>query len=304
MTGETALSLSGLKKRYGSAVALDGVSLEVRRGDLYGFLGRNGAGKSTTIKVLAGLVRPDSGEVSMFEGADPSIDHHARKKMGFLIENPCFHPHLNAEENLFCHWLLLGGEKKQGKAEIRRYLEDVGLEGAAQRKVGGYSTGMRQRLGIAQAFLGDPEVIVLDEPMNGLDPEGIIHIREMIRARAAEQGTTFFISSHILAEVELLCTRVGFVDEGKTVAQGTLEELGSTGRLHVKVSDPAAALDAVSSRWPDAELLSKGITVNVEDADVPALVRLLVEKGHDLFEITRRARSLEEIFMELTRRRP
>jgi ABC-2 type transport system ATP-binding protein len=161
---------------------------------------------------------------------------------------------------------------------------------------------MRQRLGIAQAFLGDPELLVLDEPMNGLDPGGILQIREMIREHAAQRGTTFFISSHILAEMELLCTRVGFVDEGRTVAQGTLEELGAAGRLHLRLSDPASAKDLLLKRWPDAALMSDGIALQAGEEDVPDLVRMLVEQGHDLYEITRRARSLEEIFMELTGR--
>jgi ABC-2 type transport system ATP-binding protein len=300
---ESVLSIQSLKKRFGPTVALDGVDLEVGQGDIFGFLGRNGAGKSTTIKIVAGLVTPDEGQVRMLDSDRTGSLPATRRYVGFLIENPAFYPYLDAVENLSCHAMLHGGLDEGFLDQVHASLKWVGLEEAAHRKVGGYSTGMRQRLGLAQAFLGRPKLMVLDEPLNGLDPEGILHIRTLIREWADQRGTTFFISSHILAEVEQLCTRVGFVARGRIVAEGTLDELGATGWISLRTSRPEAALRLVAERWPEvqARKSSEGhLSMKLAENEIPVLVRELVEQGFDVFEVGRRPRSLEEIFMELT----
>jgi len=294
----------GFPRHYGKTAALQDVNLSVRPGDIYGFLGRNGAGKSTTIKILAGLVRADQGSVKVLDSKLSPSHPKVRSRMGFLIENPAFFPHLNAWENLLCHGFLQGGSKKEKQKEIQACIEQVELKDAAHRRVGGYSTGMKQRLGLAQAFLGNPEIIVLDEPLNGLDPEGIYQIRELLRQRAESRGTTFFVSSHILAEVEQLCNRVGFIAQGKTVAEGTLEELGATGWISVKVSQPEEALQKINAKWPAASprlFRDKEMNLRMDEALIPDLVRFLVDERFDLYSVTLRPRSLEEIFMEQTR---
>jgi len=296
--------VTALKKRFGRSVALTGINLCVNAGDIYGFLGRNGAGKSTTIKILAGLVKADQGEIAYFGTPLSHPDASVQSKIGFLIENPAFYPNLNALENLFCHQILRGAGRQQAVKEIEFNLERVGLSSVAQRKVGGYSTGMRQRLGLAQAFLGDPEVVVLDEPLNGLDPEGIFQMRKMILDVAAERGTTFFVSSHILAEVEQMCNRLGIVAKGKVVAEGNLEELGATGRVLLRVCQPREALKTVIAQYPasDARLIEENrISLRMAEDQLPDLIRHLVAEDFDLYEVTPKPRSLEEVFMALTR---
>lgn len=298
------LRVHDLKKRFGASVALSGVDLGVRAGDIYGFLGRNGAGKSTTIKIVAGLVRADEGRVEYFGTPLSQPRDDVLSRIGFLIENPAFHPGLNAIENLYCHQILRGLPKRKAMEEIEFNIDRVGLMNAAHRKVGGYSTGMRQRLGLAQAFLGDPELIVLDEPLNGLDPEGIYQMRKLILDVAAEQGTTFFVSSHILVEVEQMCSRLGIVSKGRVVAEGTLDELGATGRVLLRVNRPDEALKVIEKQWPDSDARSieeNRISIRMKEDKLPELVRHLVEQEFDLFEVTPKPRSLEEIFMSLTR---
>ena len=303
--GDSALMVRGLAKRYGTHQALLGLDLQVMRGDIYGFLGRNGAGKSTTIKILAGLVRPEEGSVRILgRSLHWGRDHAVRRRVGFLVESPAFLPHLNAVDNLLCHGLLQGRSPCECRGEALRLLESVGLSEAAERRVGEYSTGMLQRLGLAQAFLGEPELIVLDEPMSGLDPGGIQLVRERIREWCHDRGTTFVISSHILAEVERLCTRVGFIHRGRTVAEGTLEELGIAGWIAVRVAAPEQARRILQERWPegvlDRETEEETLFLRLPEERVPEVVRLLVNEGVDVYFAGRRTRSLESVFMERT----
>ncbi len=302
--GGYAISLSGIKKRYGRVIALDGVDLTIARGDIYGFLGPNGAGKSTTIKILAGLVRPDRGTVNLLGAARPASDHGPRQKVGLLIERPAFIPHLNAVDNLRCHWILQGRRGRDDSHAIMDCLARVGLNEAVRRPVKGFSTGMIQRLGLAQAFLGGPELIVLDEPLNGLDPEGILQIRRLIQEWAAERGTTFFISSHLLSEVEQLCTRVGFIARGRTVAEGGLDALAAGDRVKVRVCDPRKAEAAVLRQWPQSAPSREGegtLTLRLEGDRIPDLIRLLVAENLDVYHAARQPKTLEEVFMEITR---
>jgi len=289
----------GLRRRFGADEALRGLDLIVERGDIYGFLGRNGAGKSTTIRILAGLIRADGGEARLLGASVDSRSSALRRKVGFLVENPAFYPALDAVENLTCHAYLQGAVDR---AHIEECLDLVGLADAARRPVKGYSFGMRQRLGLAQAFLGDPEVIILDEPAIGLDPPGVIAVREIIRRFVRERGATFLISSHILGEMERLCTRVGIIESGRMLREGTLFELGATGRVVMRLSDPERGMSLAADRFPRSaprQSADHRVQLVLDDSEVPGLVRLLVEAGIDLYEVSSRPATLEELFLEL-----
>ncbi len=306
MDGDAAVSFRGVSRSFGETRALDSLDMTVGRGDIYGFLGRNGAGKTTAIRVLAGLIRCDSGEVRLMERDAAAGDPSVRGTTGFLVESPAFFSQLNGFDNLVCHLYLMGRRDLAGAAgreQVDRFLRLFGLENAARRKVGGYSLGMRQRLGLAQAFLGDPEVIALDEPANGLDPEGVIAVRGIIRRFVEEKGTTFLISSHILGEMEQLCTRVGIIEKGRMAAEGTLAELGATGRVIVKVTDSARGLVFARERFPECAPRSRqagGFQLTLAKEGIPRLVRELVEAGFDVQEVSAGTATLEELFLELT----
>ena len=230
---------TGLVKRYGPLTAVDGIDLDVREGDRYGFLGANGSGKTTTIRMLLGLVHPTAGQVELL-GADRLAD--ALPRVGAVVEQPASYGHLSGRANL----RLLDaagprGDRRTRGARIDEALELVGLGGIDRRPVRAYSLGMRQRLGLAAALLRRPSLVVLDEPTNGLDPQGIREIRELL-VRLNEGGTTIFLSSHLLSEVAALCTRVGVMDRGRLVLQDRLDVLGGpTGRVEVRTPDLAQA---------------------------------------------------------------
>lgn len=223
--GKVLLAIRGLEKRYGTVRALAGVDLDVAEGGVYGFLGPNGAGKTTAIRILAGLSRPTRGSVRL-DGRDLLRDRtHAAEGFRALVEVPAFHPGLTGQQNLRLFTRLARAPSAQADA----LLEQFGLGHAARRAVGGYSLGMRQRLGIAQALVGRPRLVVLDEPMNGLDPAAIHLVREVIRQRAHDEGVTFFLSSHLLHDVETLCDEVGILHRGRIVAGGRMETLLADG---------------------------------------------------------------------------
>ena len=214
-----------LVKRYGRLRAVDGIDLDVRAGDIYGFLGANGSGKTTTVRMLLGLVLPTSGEIELLGQRMPRAGRKVLPRVGSLIEGPAHYGHLSGRANLN----LLdasgpGGSWRTRRARVDRVLEQVGLAGVGRRPVRAYSLGMRQRLGLAGALLRRPELLVLDEPTNGLDPQGIAEIRELL-LDLHRQGTTVFLSSHLLAEVEQLCSRVGVLDRGRLVLQDDLATL-------------------------------------------------------------------------------
>lgn len=317
--GETGridpIVIRGLSRRFGDTQALRGLDMTVQQGDIYGFLGRNGAGKTTAFRILAGLIRPGAGTVHILGRSATQRDPSVRRPVGFLVETPAFFPYLNAVDNLRCHAFLAGSVTRD---EIDECLGLFGLAGVARRKVGGYSLGMRQRLGLAQAFLGDPEILVLDEPSVGLDAEGVIEIREIIRNRAEQQGTTFLISSHILGEMERLCTRIGVVEAGRMMAEGTLTELGAAGQVAFRVSDPPRAESLIDERFPDARHRSGGsssscagepvgsgsdgrILASLEEDQIPHAVRLFVEAGLDVLEVSSGPATLEDLFLHLVR---
>ena len=235
----TVIATRGLVKQYGRVRAVDGIDLDVRAGDVYGFLGANGSGKTTTVRMLLGLVLPTRGEVELLGERMPRAGRRVLPRVGALIEAPAAYGHLSGRENL----ALLdaagpGGGRRDRRRRIADVLDQVGLGGVGRRPVKAYSLGMRQRLGLAGALLRRPELLVLDEPTNGLDPQGISEIRELLM-ELHRGGTTVFLSSHLLAEVEQLCSRVGVLDRGRLVLQDQLATLTApTGATVVRTPAP------------------------------------------------------------------
>jgi len=298
---EPLLEIRGLRKHYGAVRALDGIDLQVRAGSVYGFIGPNGAGKTTTIRILAGLIRPTSGSVFL-GGRDLRADRvRAAQGLRALVEVPSFYPGLSGRENLTVFAKLARAEA----GEVDRLLEAVGLTHAAQRAVGGYSLGMRQRLGIAQALVGKPRLVVLDEPMNGLDPSAIHLVRELILAERQTRGVTFFLSSHLLHDVETLCDEVGIIHRGAIVAEGRIEELlgDAISGYHVRTADDAKALEALTASIPAARPRlhpDGGLVVEGDEALAPALHRALLEVGMPAIAVTPMRETLERYFIEKT----
>jgi len=214
-----ALETSGLTRSYGSHVVVQDLDLRVARGDIYGFLGPNGAGKTTTMRMVLGLIGRDRGEVRIFGNSDPVA---ARAGVGGIVEAPRFYPYLSGIENLRILAAYSGGCSEQ---RIRHLLELVRLAERAEDHVKTYSLGMKQRLGIAQALLGSPGLLLLDEPSNGLDPRGMKEVRELILKLCREEGVTVFVSSHLLSELDMLCSRIGIIQDGRKIAEGTTAEL-------------------------------------------------------------------------------
>jgi ABC-2 type transport system ATP-binding protein len=295
------LEVRGLVKRYGRVVALGGIDLSIARGTLYGFLGPNGAGKTTTIRIVAGLVRPTAGSVRL-GGHDLASERlEGARGLRTLVEVPAFYPALTGRENLLVHARLAGAPA----SDVDRLLEAVALSEAADRAAGGYSLGMRQRLGIAQALVGSPSLVVLDEPMNGLDPSGMHEMRRLIRRERDERGVTFFLSSHLLHDVELLCDEVGIVHRGRMVAEGRLSELLSravTG-FRIETADPRAAAAALERALPGANptLDAEGVVhVAGDEGLLPALHRALLDAGQPAVALEPVRASLEQYFMQKT----
>ncbi|MEV6449310.1 ABC transporter ATP-binding protein [Amycolatopsis sp. NPDC051716] len=286
-----------LTKRYGRTVAVDSVDLEVREGDRYGFLGPNGSGKTTTVRMLLGLVYATAGEIEVLGKPVPKRVAEVLPDVGALVEGPAAYPHLSGRRNL----ALLdaagrGGGRRTRRRRIDDALEQVGLGGVDQRPVKAYSLGMRQRLGLAGALLRRPRLLILDEPTNGLDPQGIKEIRELLVELNAG-GTTVFLSSHLLAEVEQLCTRVGVVDRGRLVLEEDLATLrAATGRILVGTPDAAAAAAVL-----DGQLEARdGDRLVIRHADPAALNALLVEAGVRVTSIHAEQRTLEQVVLDVT----
>lgn len=300
--GETILRVTNLVKKYGDQTAVAGVSFEVQQGEVYGFLGPNGAGKSTTIAMLLGLVAPTSGSIEMFDYGRGSRDL-ALARVGAIIETPAFYPYLSGRQNLEVMGMLRGGI---GSERVEQVLEMVNLTDAASRHFSKYSLGMKQRLGIASTLLHDPDLVVLDEPTNGLDPAGIIEVRTLIRDLVS-YGKSVFISSHLLNEVEQVCDRVAILQHGRTVAEGPVHELvGESTRVAIKTDQPERALsllkavagvDRVDER--EGDLLVSGGDLRPSD-----LASTLIYAGLALNEMKTVSSSLEEIFLELTNESP
>lgn len=297
----TAININGLTKTYRKRRAVDDLRLRVPKGDVYGFLGPNGAGKSTTIRMLTGLVRPDSGSAEVL-GYDIGSRHNAAmKSVGVLVESPAFYSYLSARDNLRILTSLSGGCDLK---KIDEALDMVGLLNRADDKVKSYSHGMRQRLGIAQALLPDPKLIILDEPTNGLDPQGMKDVRELVRFLADEKGVTVFLSSHLLHEVEQTCSRVGIVNSGKLIAEGEVGELlgGDSDEVEFKLSDVRRGAEVLSSFSKNLMVneFAGRISVSADCGKSAEMNRALVQAGIEVFEMVPHSVSLESLFLNLT----
>jgi len=299
-TAALPVSARGLVKRFDRIVAVDHVDLTVNAGDVYGFLGPNGAGKSTAMRMLLGLVRPDEGRVELF-GRDPQHElPEALERVGGFVETPRFYPYLSGRGNLELLADLDGGDAAD---RIGPVLETVDLTGRAHDKVGGYSQGMRQRLGIASSLLRDPRLLVLDEPTNGLDPGGIRDMRSLI-GDLAGRGMTILLSSHLLAEVEELCSRVAIIRSGAIVYEGPLAELRerATARYRLRTTDleRARTICAAEPRVADVRVEEGELVFGADEETVVALSRALVGAGLGISLLAPETATLEELFFELT----
>ena len=288
-----------LTKRYGNAAVVDGLSLSVPEGSVYGFIGPNGAGKSTTMKMLLGLVKPSEGEISLFGSR---LEERNRlellRQTGSLIESPACYGHLTGEENL----QILAELKNVPMSDIDRVLEIVELTGSRRQKVRQYSLGMRQRLGIAQALLGNPKLLILDEPTNGLDPSGIQQIRTLIRDMPSRCGATVLISSHLLSEMEQMVDQVGIINHGKLLFQGELTALRrhSQGEISLRVLNPEKALPVLGKlAIPEPETGLFRLPA-MGEALLAELVYRLSAARAGVVELNRHTKTLEEIFLSLT----
>jgi ABC-2 type transport system ATP-binding protein len=299
-----AIEVRGLRKVYGRKVALHDLTLIVRPGEVFGFLGPNGAGKTTTIKILTGLVRATAGEARIFGRA--VADRQARARAGYLPEHFRFHDWLTGADLLDFHGQLAGLSPAERRARIPEVLGLVGLAGRGDERVRGYSKGMQQRLGLAQAILHRPDLVLLDEPSSALDPVGRREVRDLIRQLRAE-GVTVFLNSHLLGEVEMICDRVAIVDHGRVVREGSLAEVVG-GAPEVRIAVDRADRELLAALALHGEVMSVEptdagqVTVVLGIADleqVPAVARTVVGLGVALYGLVPARRSLEEVFVSL-----
>jgi ABC-type multidrug transport system ATPase subunit len=298
---DIALETRDLTKRFGSRTAVDRLSLRVERGDIYGFLGPNGAGKSTTLRMLLGLVRPTSGVVRFPLPAGSWEYLRARSRVGAIIETPAFYDNFSGLRNLQLLASLSGGVQRK---RVEQVLEIVGLRERETDPVKVYSYGMRQRLGIAQALLPTPELIILDEPTNGLDPEGIKETRELIRRLRDEFNLTVLLSSHLLSEIEQLCNRVGIIHEGRLLYQGEPGDLVTPNRTYrVRVDNMTAAFELVTKE-PGVTVSRNGdsfLRIDANEERIADVNALLVSQQIKVYELSLAQESLEEAFLRLTK---
>lgn len=296
---EPILVTENLTKRYQRRVAVDKLSLTVERGDIYGFLGQNGAGKSTTIRMALGLVRPTSGRVTLLGHDMKKQPARALAKTGAIIEAPAFYEHFSGWQNLKMLAAMSGGASP---ARLEEVLEIVGLRERAGDAVRAYSHGMRQRLGIAQALLPAPEFIILDEPTDGLDPQGIREVRVLVQRLRDDFGLTIMLSSHLLHEVEQICNRVAIIDQGKLRYQGAVKDL-LTKETFVKITvdRPLEARQLLLKHQftPNGD---DALRLSLTDEQIPVVNALLVSNGFRVSEITPQRETLEQVFLRLTQK--
>jgi len=298
-----ALRIQRLTKQYGERVAVNNLSLEVRRGEIVGFLGPNGAGKTTTIRMCLGLIKPTAGSVEILGQTITAHGAHGEPMLahvGALVEQPALYPYMTGRDNLRAVAYPLGGLPE---ARIDAVLDEVGLRGRDRDRVKTYSLGMKQRLGVAIALLHDPDLVILDEPANGLDPAGIVEMRDLLR-RLAAANKAIFLSSHVLSEAQQICTRVAIINYGRLITESTVEALTAAhGEYVVTLDHPQEALALLRAQpWGrDARLDGASqIVTPAPDGDSGALNRFLVTTGFTPTAITPHAQDLEAIFLRLT----
>lgn len=296
---EYCLETVALSKQYKNFKALDGLNMHVPKGSIYGFVGKNGAGKTTLIRLICGLQIPTGGEYKLYgvKNTDKEISK-ARRRIGAVVETPSIYMDMTARDNLIQQFTVLGIPSHD---EIDNILELVGLTGTGKKKAKDFSLGMRQRLGIAIALCGNPDLLILDEPINGLDPQGIIEIRELILKLNKEKDITFIISSHILDELSKIATNYGFIDGGVLVKEMSKEELENSCRkaIHVVVNDARKLMMAMDEIKMECDVISDTEADIFSDIKISELVRILDKKGCELIQTTQKDESLESFYMNL-----
>ncbi|MEB2281888.1 ABC transporter ATP-binding protein [Lysinibacillus xylanilyticus] len=296
---EYIVQTENLSKSFAKEQAVSNINLKIRKGEIYGFLGPNGAGKTTTIRMLLGLMKPSSGTIKIFQKDLKKERINILAKVGSLVENPSYYPHLTAYENLEALRKILGVPKSR----IDEVLEIVRLKDVADKKVKGFSLGMKQRLGIAASLLHNPELLILDEPTNGLDPSGIIEIRNLIKRLPEEYGMTIIISSHLLSEIDQMATQVGIVTKGKMIFQDSIEAMRrfAQPKVVIKVSDSEKGWRSLVANGIKAEHKDDLILFDeCSDEKVAHIVQILVQEGISVYRVEEEKRSLEEIFLQMT----
>ena len=292
------LQTNDLSKHFGAVTAVQSVNLRVQQGEVFGFLGPNGAGKTTTIGMVLGLIHPSAGQITLFDQPVTPSQNGALQRVGSLVGAPSLVPYLTARENLQLVAKLHDGVEN---GRIDELLDLVGLSHAAERKVKGFSTGMKQRLGLAAALLSRPALIILDEPTNGLDPAGMREVRTLIR-QLADDGITVFLSSHLLHEVEQVCDRIAVIRQGKIVAQGAVDDLlNQSGQsIRLKVKNPTKAGELLA-QLPQAQIVTNGAYVQVSGVESETAVAHLTQNGIIPSEVAVQKSDLESLFLELTK---
>jgi ABC-type multidrug transport system ATPase subunit len=301
MENTEIIKVQHLAKNFGSFQAVRDVSFTVNKGDVFGFLGPNGAGKSTTIRCMLSLIKPDNGQIQLFGKDLHKHRNEILSKVGSIIEKPDFYRYLSAEKNLAIFARISG--KDVSKREIAEMLDFVGLNGRNRDKVGGFSHGMKQRLGIAQTLLHQPDLIVLDEPTTGLDPQGIVEIRNLILRLKSEQNKTVILSSHQLSEIELISNRMVIINKGQSIIEGDVKELLNAQEMVVQleVNDMGKTMNVLKVGFESAsfkQLNERIIEVNIEKQLVPSLNQLLVHEGVEVHAMEPK-RKLEDFFMKI-----
>ncbi|HRG37243.1 MAG TPA: ABC transporter ATP-binding protein [Bacteroidia bacterium] len=298
---EKIVEVKNLVKHYGKFKAVENVSFDVYRGDVFGFLGPNGAGKSTTIRTMLSLIRPTSGDLHLFGKELSANRNYILRKIGCIVEKPDFYKYLSAQKNIeiFARVSGISVDKKK----VQEIIEFVGLKGREKDKVGGFSHGMKQRLGIAQTLIHDPELIILDEPTTGLDPQGIIDIRNLILQLKNERNKTIVLSSHILSEIELIANRLVIINKGKSLVQGSVSELLNAQELIVAFSvDNAEKAKEVLQQQNMQQLISKieenNLLLHLSQQEIPVINKLFCNNGVNVFSIESK-RKLEDYFLKL-----
>ncbi len=302
MSSPIILRTTQLGKHYKNRWAAQDINLEVHRGDVFGFLGPNGAGKSTTIRMILSLIKPTTGSVELFGKNLFTHRELALTDVAGIVEKPDFYLYLSAFRNMQIAGSLTLG-KTPAKEKIFQTLELVGLADRAYDRVKTYSHGMKQRLGIAQALLCDPQLILLDEPTNGLDPQGMKEVRELIKQLSHERGITIFLSSHLLNEVEQVATRMAIINKGTMIVQGSVEELlkerANKVLIDVEPKEDALAILAMLDIVHQPIITNDGIAATIEKKNIPVVVQALVENNFQIFSISPQ-RSLEDYFLSVT----